>query len=142
LLGYDFSSLRPLVTAFDLISNVYSTSRFRLFTEFFKNFAAFWAICELAQEKLYGPPLVVSSARIMPNPKRRLLARRLIERGVRVVQIFHRGGDQHNNLPPEIRAQRKDVDQICAALIKELKQDVDKFLIGRKTPFSYTALYN
>jgi uncharacterized protein (DUF1501 family) len=51
-----------------------------------------------------------------------LLARRLVERGVRVVQIFHRGWDQHGNLPPEIRAQCGDVDQPCAALIKDLKQ--------------------
>lgn len=51
-----------------------------------------------------------------------LLARRLIERGVRVVQLFHRGWDQHNNLPSEIRAQCGDVDQAGAALIKDLKQ--------------------
>ena len=51
-----------------------------------------------------------------------LLARRLIERGVRVVQLFHRGWDQHGNLPNEIKAQCGDVDQPCAALIKDLKQ--------------------
>ena len=51
-----------------------------------------------------------------------LLARRLVERGVRVVQILHRGWDQHSNLPGEIRLQCADVDQACAALIKDLKQ--------------------
>jgi len=51
-----------------------------------------------------------------------LLARRLAERGVRVVQILHRGWDQHGNLPSEIRAQCGDVDQATAALIKDLKQ--------------------
>lgn len=51
-----------------------------------------------------------------------LLARRLVERGVRVVQILHRGWDQHGNLPNEIRAQCNDVDQASAALIKDLKQ--------------------
>jgi Protein of unknown function (DUF1501) len=51
-----------------------------------------------------------------------LLARRLVERGVRVVQILHRGWDQHGNLPSEIRLQCKDVDQASAALIKDLKQ--------------------
>ena len=51
-----------------------------------------------------------------------LLARRLSERGVRVVQILHRGWDQHGNLPAEIRAQCGDVDQATAALIKDLKQ--------------------
>ena len=51
-----------------------------------------------------------------------LLARRLVERGVRVVQILHRGWDQHNNLPKDIRAQCGDTDQPCAALLKDLKQ--------------------
>lgn len=51
-----------------------------------------------------------------------LLSRRLVERGVRVVQILHRGWDQHNNLPSELRAQCQDVDQAGAALIKDLKQ--------------------
>jgi hypothetical protein len=51
-----------------------------------------------------------------------LLARRLAERNVRVVQILHRGWDQHNNLPKDLRAQCQDTDQACAALIKDLKQ--------------------
>jgi hypothetical protein len=51
-----------------------------------------------------------------------LLARRMIERGVRVVQLLHRGWDQHGDLPKEIRLQCKDVDQASAALIKDLKQ--------------------
>jgi hypothetical protein len=50
-----------------------------------------------------------------------LLARRLAERNVRVVQILHRGWDQHNNLPNEIKAQCGDVDQACGALIKDLR---------------------
>jgi len=51
-----------------------------------------------------------------------LLARRLVERGVRVVQILHRGWDQHNNLPADIAAQCRDTDQATAALLKDLKQ--------------------
>ena len=51
-----------------------------------------------------------------------LLARRLAERGVRFVQLYMRGWDQHGNLPSEIRAQCKSVDQAQAALIKDLKQ--------------------
>ncbi|MDZ4850617.1 MAG: DUF1501 domain-containing protein [Pirellulaceae bacterium] len=51
-----------------------------------------------------------------------ILARRLIERGVRVVQLLHRGWDQHNNLPKLIKGQVNDVDQPTAALIKDLKQ--------------------
>ncbi len=51
-----------------------------------------------------------------------LLARRMIERGVRFVQLFHRGWDQHGNLPTQIRGQCRDVDQPSAALVKDLKQ--------------------
>jgi uncharacterized protein (DUF1501 family) len=51
-----------------------------------------------------------------------LLARRLAERNVRVVQILHRGWDQHGNLPADHRLQCKDVDQACAALVTDLKQ--------------------
>jgi len=51
-----------------------------------------------------------------------LMARRLLERGVRFVQIFHRGWDQHANLPRDIVPQCKDVDQGCYGLIQDLKQ--------------------
>jgi hypothetical protein len=51
-----------------------------------------------------------------------LLARRLAERGVRFIQLFHRGWDQHGNLPRDIRSQCKDVDQATAGLLKDLKQ--------------------
>src|SRR5438094_5278142 len=51
-----------------------------------------------------------------------LLARRMIERGVRFVQLMHRGWDQHSDLPKQIRGQCHDVDQPCAALIQDLKQ--------------------
>jgi uncharacterized protein (DUF1501 family) len=51
-----------------------------------------------------------------------LLARRLAERNVRVVQILHRGWDQHGNLPNDHRLQCKDTDQACYALITDLKQ--------------------
>jgi hypothetical protein len=51
-----------------------------------------------------------------------LLARRMAERGVRFIQLMHRGWDQHGNLPAQIRGQCKDVDQPCAALVKDLKR--------------------
>ena len=51
-----------------------------------------------------------------------LLARRLVERDVRFVQIFIRGWDQHGNLPGDISNQCRDVDQGGAALIRDLKQ--------------------
>ncbi len=50
-----------------------------------------------------------------------LLARRMAERGVRFVQLMHRGWDQHSDLPHQIRGQCKDVDQPTAALVKDLK---------------------
>ena len=51
-----------------------------------------------------------------------LLARRMAERDVRFIQLFHRGWDQHNNLPRDIGLQCKGVDQPSAALIQDLKQ--------------------
>ena len=50
-----------------------------------------------------------------------LLARRMLERGVRFVQLFHRGWDQHGSLPRQIRGQCKDVDKPSSALVKDLK---------------------
>jgi hypothetical protein len=51
-----------------------------------------------------------------------LLARRLVERNVRFVQLYHMGWDQHLDLPPNIAKQCRDTDQPSAALIKDLKQ--------------------
>jgi hypothetical protein len=51
-----------------------------------------------------------------------ILARRLAERNVRFIQLFHRGWDQHNKLPSQIPGQCKDIDQPSAALIQDLKQ--------------------
>lgn len=51
-----------------------------------------------------------------------LLARRLAEKGVRFIQLYHPGWDQHGNLPSAIRNQCQETDQGCAALISDLKQ--------------------
>jgi len=51
-----------------------------------------------------------------------LLARRLAERDVRFIQLFHMGWDHHGGLPPAVRGQCSDTDQPTAALIKDLKQ--------------------
>ncbi|MFK7846866.1 MAG: DUF1501 domain-containing protein [Rhodothermales bacterium] len=51
-----------------------------------------------------------------------LLARRLAEKGVKFIQLYHRGWDHHENLPAGITRQCKDTDQASAALIKDLKQ--------------------
>jgi hypothetical protein len=51
-----------------------------------------------------------------------LMARRLVERGVRFVQIYHEAWDQHGNLVKDITKNCKDTDQAGAALVKDLKQ--------------------
>ena len=66
---------------------------------------------------MYGPEVH------MPGSYARncLLARRMAERNVRFVQLFHRGWDHHRNLPDNMRGQCRDVDQPTAALLKDLK---------------------
>ncbi len=51
-----------------------------------------------------------------------LMARRLVERGVRFVQVYHRGWDVHGELPAVLPSQCKDVDQACWGLVQDLKQ--------------------
>lgn len=51
-----------------------------------------------------------------------LQARRLAERGVRFIQLYHPGWDQHGGLPAGLRNQCKETDQASAALVKDLKQ--------------------
>jgi hypothetical protein len=51
-----------------------------------------------------------------------LMARRMMERGVRFVQLFHRGWDQHFNISGDLPNQCRDIDQACYALITDLKQ--------------------
>lgn len=51
-----------------------------------------------------------------------LMARRLVERGVRFVQVMHAGWDQHNSLTTELYNQCRDTDQPSAALVRDLKQ--------------------
>ncbi len=68
--------------------------------------------------KLYGPDCLVPGT-FAANC---LLARKLSENGVRFVQLYHQGWDQHGNLPFEIARQAKDVDQASAALVIDLKE--------------------
>jgi len=67
---------------------------------------------------LYGPE-VTQRGTYASNA---LLARRLSEKGVRFVQLYHRGWDQHGNLMRNLPKQCKDVDQPGAGLIMDLKQ--------------------
>ncbi|MBL8840819.1 MAG: DUF1501 domain-containing protein [Planctomycetes bacterium] len=73
---------------------------------------------EAATLEMYGPE-VGKPGTFAANC---LLARRLAERGVRFIQLYMRGWDQHGNLPGEIRLQAKAVDQPIAALIRDLER--------------------
>jgi hypothetical protein len=81
-------------------------------------------LTELSKE----PQSVLDAYGIKDNPtdggfaRNCLLARRMIERDVRFVQLMHRGWDQHNDLPKQIRGQCQDVDRASAALVQDLKQ--------------------
>lgn len=68
--------------------------------------------------KMYGP----ESMQPGTFSANALLARRLAERGVRFIQLYHMGWDLHENLPSAIQNQARDVDQASAALIMDLKQ--------------------
>jgi hypothetical protein len=68
--------------------------------------------------RMYGPDCLVPGT-FAANC---LLARKLSENGVRFVQLYHQGWDQHGNLPNEMRGQAMDVDRPSAALITDLKQ--------------------
>jgi hypothetical protein len=68
--------------------------------------------------KLYGPECLVPGT----YAANCLLARKLSEQGVRFVQLYHQGWDQHGNLPREMAGQALDVDRASAALITDLKQ--------------------
>jgi hypothetical protein len=67
---------------------------------------------------LYGP----EAKRPGSFAQQCLLARRLVERGVRFVQLYNRGWDQHNDLPRDLRLQCQATDQASAALVLDLKQ--------------------
>jgi len=69
-------------------------------------------------KELYGPQVEKPGS----FARNCLLARRMAEKGVRYVQLFHRGWDQHGSLPSKIRQQCEDIDQPAAALINDLDQ--------------------
>lgn len=70
-----------------------------------------------------------------------LLARRMVERGVRFVKLFHRGWDHHSILPKQLPGQAYDIDQPAAALINDLKQRglLDQTLIVLTGEFGRTV---
>ena len=80
-------------------------------------------VMDLKQEpesiiKLYGAEALITGT----YAANALLARRLAENGVRFIQLYHQGWDQHGNLPSEMSGQAMDVDQASAALVLDLKQ--------------------
>ncbi len=80
-------------------------------------------LADLSQERedtfeLYGP----ESRKPGSFAYNCLLARRMAERGVRFIQLFHRGWDQHESLTPHLANQCRDTDQASAALIRDLAQ--------------------
>jgi hypothetical protein len=106
----------------DVVGDPEIATRINSFEMAFKMQSSAPELMNIAQEpkhilEMYGAepgkPSFASSA---------LMARRLIERGVRFVQIFHEAWDQHGNLVKDITKNCKDTDQACAALIKDLKQ--------------------
>ncbi len=68
--------------------------------------------------QMYGP----DSTRPGSYAANCILARRLAEKGVRFIQLYHMGWDAHFDLPSQIKGQAKDVDQASAALVMDLKQ--------------------
>jgi hypothetical protein len=89
----------------------------------FRMQAAVPELADLSQEssrvfELYGP----ESQKPGTYAANCIMARRLAERGVRFIQLYHRGWDQHNKLPSGIRSQCYDTDQPTAALLMELKE--------------------
>ena len=68
--------------------------------------------------EMYGPEVQKTGS----FARNCLLARRMAERNVRFIQLFHRGWDHHSNLPVHLRGQARDVDQPIAGLLKDLKQ--------------------
>jgi len=80
-------------------------------------------ITDIAKEpagiiRMYGPDCLIPGT----YAANCLLARKLSEAGVRFIQLYHQGWDQHDNLVGEMPGQAKDVDQPTAALILDLKQ--------------------
>ena len=98
-------------------------ARIRQYEMAFRMQASVPALTDLSNESAavfeqYGP----DSRRPGSFASNCLMARRMLERGVRFVQLYHRGWDLHGGLPANIPKQCKDIDQPQAALIQDLKQ--------------------
>lgn len=109
--------------SYEIVGSASTQTRIRQYEMAFRMQASVPELTDMSSEpdsiyEMYGPqarkPGSFASSCI--------LARRMMERGVRFVQIFHRGWDQHDNLPSHIKPQCLDVDQPCWALVQDLKR--------------------
>lgn len=109
--------------SYEIVGDPETQTRIQQYEMAFRMQTSVPELADLSQEPesvhaLYGPDSKVRGT--FANSA--LMARRLMERGVRFVQIFHRGWDQHGSLPRDLASQCKDVDQGCYGLIQDLKQ--------------------
>lgn len=110
-------------THYDAYSDPETLTRIAQYELAFRMQASMPELTDLSTEpeatfELYGP----DSKKPNTFARNCVIARRLAERGVRFIQLYHRAWDQHGNLPKDIRSQCKDVDQASAGLLKDLKQ--------------------
>src|SRR4029077_5112654 len=108
---------------FEVTNNPEITTRIAQYEMAFRMQTSVPELTDLSEEpehtfELYGP----DSRKPGTYAANCLLARRLAERNVRFIQLYHRGWDQHGDLPRDIVLQCKGVDQASAALILDLKQ--------------------
>lgn len=109
--------------AYEEVGDPEITSKIRQYEMAYRMQTAVPETLDLSKEpndiiQLYGPECMIPGT-FAANC---LLARKLSENGVRFVQLYHQGWDQHADLPRDITGQAKDVDQASAALITDLKQ--------------------
>ena len=108
---------------YDIVGNAETQTRMHQFEMAFRMQASVPELSDLSQESdaiydMYGPQARTPGSFASSC----ILARRMMERGVQFVQIFHRGWDQHKNLPAHLKQQCDDIDQPAWALIQDLKQ--------------------
>jgi hypothetical protein len=109
--------------AYDAINDPETEARISQYEMAFRMQSSVPELTDISKEPaitkaLYGPD-VTDPGTFSANC---LLARRLVERGTRFVQVFHRGWDAHSKTPEVLRLQCKDIDQACYGLINDLKQ--------------------
>ena len=109
--------------SYELVGNAETQTRIQQYEMAFRMQASVPELTDLDQEPehiydMYGPQAKTAGSFASSC----MMARRMMERGVKFVQIFHRGWDQHGNLPAHIKPQCEDIDQPAWALVQDLKQ--------------------